>query len=146
MVTLFDEINKEKTKIAAEEVLMQYRKLKMISKREIQKRMINTYNSSSSDEESDITERKVSAKIYAEEETERIERAVESIPNEKQRMVIEERYLKGFEKYDSECSFNLDMPTSSYSNYKAAGLIAVAWALGCEEYWNTSRVIIEYSL
>ena len=58
----------------------------------------------------------------------------ESIPNEKQRMVIEERYLKGFEKYDSECSFNLDMPTSSYSNYKAAGLIAVAWALGCEEY------------
>lgn len=136
MVTLFDEINKEKTKMAVEEVLMQYRKLKMISKREIQKKMIDAYNHPASNQSGSIleSERKKSAKIYAEEETERIERAVESIPNEKQRMVIEERYLKGYEKYDSECSFNLDMPTSSYSNYKAAGLIAVAWALGCEEY------------
>ncbi|PLS38280.1 transcriptional regulator [Carnobacterium maltaromaticum] len=134
MVTLFDEINKEKTKIAVEEVLMQYRKLKMISKREIQKRMVDSHNHKSSEKQTDVTDRKISAKIYAEQETERIERAVESIPNEKQRLVIEERYLKGFEKYDSECSFNLDMPTSSYSNYKAAGLIAVAWALGCEEY------------
>ncbi|WP_317943278.1 ArpU family phage packaging/lysis transcriptional regulator [Carnobacterium maltaromaticum] len=134
MVTLFDEINKEKTKIAAEEVLMQYRKLKMISKREIQKKMADSHSHTSSEKQTDVTNRKISAKIYAEQETERIERAVESIPNEKQRLVIEERYLKGFEKYDSECSFNLDMPTSSYSNYKAAGLIAVAWALGCEEY------------
>lgn len=134
MVTLFDEINKEKTKIAVEEVLMQYRKLKMISKREIQKKMVDSHNHPSSEKQTDVTNRKISAKIYAEQETERIERAVESIPNEKQRLVIEERYLKGFEKYDSECSFNLDMPTSSYSNYKAAGLIAVAWALGCEEY------------
>lgn len=134
MVTLFDEINKEKTKIAVEEVLMQYRKLKMISKREIQKKMVDSHNHMSSEKQTDVTDRKISAKIYAEQETERIERAVESIPNEKQRLVIEERYLKGFEKYDSECSFNLDMPTSSYSNYKAAGLIAVAWALGCEEY------------
>ncbi|CAD5898106.1 conserved hypothetical protein [Carnobacterium maltaromaticum] len=134
MVTLFDEINKEKTKIAVEEVLMQYRKLKMISKREIQKKMVDSHNHMSSEKQTDVTNRKISAKIYAEQETERIERAVESIPNEKQRLVIEERFLKGFEKYDSECSFNLDMPTSSYSNYKAAGLIAVAWALGCEEY------------
>lgn len=134
MVTLFDEINKEKTKIAVEEVLMQYRKLKMISKREIQKKMVDSQNHTYSEKQTDVTDRKISAKIYAEQETERIERAVESIPNEKQRLVIEERYLKGFEKYDSECSFNLDMPTSSYSNYKAAGLIAVAWALGCEEY------------
>ena len=134
MVTLFDEINKEKTKIAVEEVLMQYRKLKMISKREIQKKMVDSHNHMSSEKQTDVTDRKISAKIYAEQETERIERAVESIPNEKQRLVIEERFLKGFEKYDSECSFNLDMPTSSYSNYKAAGLIAVAWALGCEEY------------
>ncbi|MEG1046350.1 ArpU family phage packaging/lysis transcriptional regulator [Carnobacterium sp.] len=134
MVTLFDEINIEKTKIAVEEVLMQYRKLKMISKREIQKKMVDSHNHMSSEKQTDVTNRKISAKIYAEQETERIERAVESIPNEKQRLVIEERFLKGFEKYDSECSFNLDMPTSSYSNYKAAGLIAVAWALGCEEY------------
>ena len=113
---------------------MQYRKLKMISKREIQKKMVDSHNHTYSEKQTDVTDRKISAKIYAEQETERIERAVESIPNEKQRLVIEERYLKGFEKYDSECSFNLDMPTSSYSNYKAAGLIAVAWALGCEEY------------
>ncbi|MGX7420067.1 ArpU family phage packaging/lysis transcriptional regulator [Carnobacterium gallinarum] len=136
MIALFDGINIEKTKAAAEMVLMDYRKLKMISKREIQQKMTSNYDSLSPST-ADVTpelERKVVAKIYAEQETERIERAVESIPNEKQRMVIEERYLKGYEKYDTDCSLNLDMPTSSYSNYKSAGLIAVAWALGCEEY------------
>lgn len=63
-----------------------------------------------------------------------LKQRVESIPNETAREVLMEKYIRGYEKYDSECQLNLDITPSTYNKYKAMGLLAFAWAIGCEEY------------
>lgn len=136
MASLFDEINIEKTKSSSEEVLKQYRKLKMISRREIQQKLTISYDSQpmGTGDGTPAIERKMIAKVFAEQETERIEKAVASLPNEIHRRVLEEKYLNGYEKTDTACYDIIDISSSSYTSYKAEALEAVAWALGCEVY------------
>lgn len=132
----FEGINVRKTKDAAQMILEDYRRLRMVARREIHQKMTVSYDSQpgSTADITPLIEKKVVAKVYAETETERIKTAVESIPNETAREVLMEKYIRGYEKYDSECQLNLDITPSTYNKYKAMGLLAFAWAIGCEEY------------
>lgn len=132
----FEGINARKTKDAAQMILEDYRRLRMVARREIHQKMTVSYDSQpgSTADTTPLIEKKVVAKVYAETETERIKAAVESIPNETAREVLMEKYIRGYEKYDSECQLNLDLSSSTFTKYKNMGLIFFAWAIGCEEY------------
>lgn len=70
----FEGINARKTKDAAQMILEDYRRLRMVARREIHQKMTVSYDSQpgSTADNTPLIEKKVVAKVYAETETERI--------------------------------------------------------------------------
>lgn len=132
----FDGINVEETRAAAHAVLKDYRRLRMVARREIQQKLTVSYDSQpvSTADGTPAIEKKVVAKVYAEQETERIEAAIASLTSDKSIAILKHFYLTGYEKTDTDLCEYLDYSTSTYFRYKAKGLLEIAWALGCEEY------------
>lgn len=135
LLSLFDEIDKEATKKAAIEILSQYRKLNMVAKREIQQKLTTSYDSQPKGASQEpAIERNIVAKIYAEQETERIRNAIKAIPNGVSQKILTALYIDGYEKTDVQVVDFYMWSSSTYYKYKDVALEQAAWALGCEQY------------
>lgn len=135
LISLFDEIDKEATKKATIEVLSQFRKLNMVAKREIQQKLTTSFDSQpKGTSQEPVIERKIITKLYAEQETDRIKKAIDNIPNEDSQKILNALFIDGYEKTDAQIINYYMWPSSTYYKYKDLALEQAAWALGCEQY------------
>ena len=135
-MSLFDELDIEKTKVAAHTVLSEYRRLKMIARRPIQQKITVSYDSQPNSK-SDVTpaiERAVVMKEYAAYEVDRIESAVKGLSKEDFVTILSLLYLDGYEKTDYEICTRMMWSSSTYYYKKGKALEQVALALGCEVF------------
>ncbi|MFS7254390.1 ArpU family phage packaging/lysis transcriptional regulator [Carnobacterium divergens] len=133
-MSLFDELDIEKTKVAAHTVLSEYRRLKMIARRPIQQKITVSYDSQPTSK-SDVTpaiERAVVMKEYAAYEVERIEAAINSLSKKDYVEILELIYLDGYEKTDLEMCERMECSSSTFYRKRNKALVQIAEALGCE--------------